>query len=143
MKIKSILVCIIFASTGLNAATCLSTAEQKTVNRNHKNSLESYDYVRVDCTNLKLKAICSDSMNVKMLNTMIRMNVWDEENVSRALHRFRDKLESWGMAQTLRDLGIKENELPQIVNNIMSSPRIGMVSKLSAVEVESLLMLAY
>jgi len=43
----------------------------------------------------------------------------------------------------LRDLGIKENELPQIVNNIMSSPRIGMVSKLSAVEVESLLMLAY
>ena len=80
MKIKSIFVCIIFASTELNAATCLSTAEQKTVNRNHKNSLESYDYVRVDCTSLKLKAICSDSMNVKMLNTMIRMDVWDEEN---------------------------------------------------------------
>ena len=84
MKIKSILLCITFASTGLNAATCLSTAEQKTVNRNHKNSLEGYDYVKVDCTNLKLKAICSDPMNVKMLNTMIRMNVWDEENALKA-----------------------------------------------------------
>jgi len=70
-------------------------------------------------------------------------NVWNEENVSRALHRFRDKLESWGMAKSLRDLGIKENELPQIVNMIMTTPRIGMVSRFTAAEVESLLMLAF
>ena len=80
MKIKPILLCIIFASTGLNAATCLSSAEQKVVNRNHKNSLQSYDYVKVDCSNIKLKTICNDPMNVKMLNTMIRIHVWDEEN---------------------------------------------------------------
>jgi len=70
-------------------------------------------------------------------------NVWNEENVSRALHRFRDKLESWGMAKSLRDLGIKESELPQIVNMIMTTPRIGMVSRFTAAEVESLLMLAF
>ncbi|MEN6444557.1 MAG: iron-containing alcohol dehydrogenase [Candidatus Cloacimonas sp.] len=70
-------------------------------------------------------------------------NVWDEENVSRALHRFRDKLEGWGMAKSLRDLGIKENELPQIVKLIMISPKIGMVSQFTAAEVESLLMLAF
>ena len=80
MKIKTILLCIIFASTGLNAATCLSSAEQKVVNQNHKNSLDSYDYVKVDCNNTKLKTVCSDPMNVKMLNTMIKINVWDEEN---------------------------------------------------------------
>ena len=70
-------------------------------------------------------------------------NVWNEENVSRALHRFRDKLESWGLAKSLRDLGIKELELPQLVKLIMTSPRIGMVSRFTAVEVESLLMLAF
>ena len=71
MKIKSMLLCLALTSTGLNAATCLSTAEQKVVNRNYQNSLESYDYIKIDCSN---------PMNVKMLNTMIRMNVWNEEN---------------------------------------------------------------
>lgn len=70
-------------------------------------------------------------------------NVWGEENVSRGVHRFRDKLEAWGMATSLRDLGIRENELQEIVKLIMQSPRIGAVSKFSAADVESLLMLAY
>jgi alcohol dehydrogenase YqhD (iron-dependent ADH family) len=70
-------------------------------------------------------------------------NVWGEENVSRGVHRFRDKLEAWGMATSLRDLGIRENELPEILKLIMQSPRIGAVSKFSAADVESLLMLAY
>jgi len=47
------------------------------------------------------------------------------------------------LAKSLRDLGIKELELPQLVKLIMTSPRIGMVSRFTAVEVESLLMLAF
>ncbi len=70
-------------------------------------------------------------------------NVWDEENVSRGVHRFREKLEAWGLATSLRDLGIRENELPEIVKLIMQSPRIGAVSRFGAADVESLLMLAY
>ena len=90
MKIKPILLCIIFASTGVNAAKCLTTAEQKVVNKNYKNSLDSYDYVKVDCNNTKLKIVCSDLMNVKMLNTMIRMNVWDEENALKTEYTAQD-----------------------------------------------------
>lgn len=90
MKIKPILLCIIFASTGVNAATCLTTAEQKVVNKNYKNSLDSYDYVKVDCNNTKLKIVCNDLMNVKMLNTMIRMNVWDEENALKTEYTAQD-----------------------------------------------------
>lgn len=70
-------------------------------------------------------------------------NVWGEENVSRGVHRFRDKLEAWGMATSLRDLGIKEKDLPEILSLIMTTPRIGAVSKFTASEIESLLMLAY
>lgn len=70
-------------------------------------------------------------------------NVWGEESVSRGVHRFRDKLEAWGLATSLRDLGIRENELPEIVKLIMQSPRIGAVSKFATADIESLLMLAY
>jgi alcohol dehydrogenase YqhD (iron-dependent ADH family) len=70
-------------------------------------------------------------------------NMWGEDNVSRGVQRFRDKLESWGMATRLRDLGIKESELPIILKLIMTSPQVGAISKLNAANIESLLMLAY
>lgn len=82
MKIKPILLCLTFASPGVNAATCLSNAEQRVVNRTYKNSLDGYDYIKIDCSNTKLKKVCSNPMNVKMLNTMTRMNVWDEEDAT-------------------------------------------------------------
>lgn len=90
MKIQLVLLCIIFASSGVNSATCLTSAEQKVVNKNYKNSLNSYDYVKVDCNNKKIKAVCSEPMNVKMLNTMIRMNVWDEENALKTEYTAQD-----------------------------------------------------
>lgn len=74
------LLSLVLASTAVSAQTCLTSAQQKVVNRNYKNSLDSYSYVKVDCSSAKLKTVCSDPMNVKMLNTMIRINVWDEEN---------------------------------------------------------------
>lgn len=70
-------------------------------------------------------------------------NVWGEENVPRGIRRFRDKIEAWGMATSLRDLGIKENELPALLKLIMVSPTVGGISKFNAVDIESLLMLAF
>ncbi len=70
-------------------------------------------------------------------------NTWGEENVARGVHRFREKIENWGLATSLRDLGIKETELTEIVRLIMVTPRIGAVSKFNSNDVESLLMLAY
>lgn len=70
-------------------------------------------------------------------------NVWHEDTPIRAVHRFRDKLESWGLATSLRDLGIKERELPQLLELTMTSPTIGGVHKLTKGEVQALLMLAF
>lgn len=70
-------------------------------------------------------------------------NVWNEDNVPKAVLRFRDKIASWGMATSIRDLGIKERELPQILDLIAVSPRIGAVSKFTRTDIEALLMLAY
>jgi len=70
-------------------------------------------------------------------------NVWNEESVSRAVQRFRDKIAGWGMATSLRDLGIKDGELPQILRLITVNPSVGGLSRFTAQDVEALLMLAY
>jgi len=69
--------------------------------------------------------------------------VWGADSVSMALRRFRGKIESWGLASSLRELGIKESELEKLKELIMVSPRIGAVSRLNDTEIEALLMLAY
>lgn len=70
-------------------------------------------------------------------------NVWGEDSVPRAIQRFREKIESWGMAGSLRDLGIRDKEMPELIKLIMLSPKVGAVSQLSAGDIEALLMLAY
>ena len=62
--------------------------------------------------------------------------VWGEHNVSRALRKFRDKIESWGAATSLRDLGLRENDLPILLEIIMSSRSIGIFSKLGRADIE-------
>ncbi|MCB5270315.1 MAG: iron-containing alcohol dehydrogenase [Candidatus Cloacimonetes bacterium] len=69
--------------------------------------------------------------------------VWNEDNVSLAVRAFRSKLQSWGLATSLRDLSIKPDELDQILEMIMVTPTIGGIFKLSKDDVRSLLMLAY
>lgn len=69
--------------------------------------------------------------------------VWGEHNVNRALRKFRDKIESWGAATSLRDLGLRENDLPILLEIIMSSRSIGIFSKLGRADIEALLMLAF
>ena len=69
--------------------------------------------------------------------------VWGVDSLTTALKLFRDKIRSWGSASCLRDLGIKESELPKLLDLIMISPRIGGVSQFTREDVESLLMLAF
>lgn len=60
-----------------------------------------------------------------------------------AVRRFRNKLHDWGLAGSLRELGIKQNELSTLLDMIMIQPTIGGVFKLNKEEVRSLLMLAF
>ncbi|MCK9558328.1 MAG: iron-containing alcohol dehydrogenase [Candidatus Cloacimonetes bacterium] len=69
--------------------------------------------------------------------------VWNEDTVALAVRRFRDKLQDWGLAGSLRDLGIKQNELSTLLDMIMVQPAIGEVFKLKKDEIRSLLMLAF
>jgi alcohol dehydrogenase YqhD (iron-dependent ADH family) len=69
--------------------------------------------------------------------------VWNEDSIALAVRRFRDKLQSWGMASSLRDLGIKYDELPLLLDMIMIQPELGGVFKLKKEELRSLLMLAF
>ncbi len=70
-------------------------------------------------------------------------NVWGEDSVARALRRFRDKIASWGSATCLRDLGIKESDLPLICDLIVGSRSVGNISKFTRTDIEALLMLAF
>lgn len=70
-------------------------------------------------------------------------NVWQEDSPAMALRRFREKIESWGSAGSLRDLGIKESDLEEIMNILGDTPIMGSLSRFYATEIESLLMLAF
>jgi alcohol dehydrogenase YqhD (iron-dependent ADH family) len=70
-------------------------------------------------------------------------NVWNEDSPSKGVLRFREKIESWDSALSLRDLGLKEEDLPQIMDIISATPILGSISRFGAAEVESLLMLSF
>lgn len=72
-------------------------------------------------------------------------DVWDEDSAASALHKFRAKLEKWEMPCSLRDLNIKDPELPTLTEIILSgSPSgIGGVFKLSKEDLQALLVLAF
>lgn len=70
-------------------------------------------------------------------------NVWDAKSVSHALRRFRDKIAGWGSATSLRDLGIKEADLPVLRDIISHAHPVGKIVKFTPGELEELLMLAY
>ncbi|MDD3143577.1 MAG: iron-containing alcohol dehydrogenase, partial [Candidatus Cloacimonetes bacterium] len=70
-------------------------------------------------------------------------NVHGADSVSRALRRFRDQIEAWGSATSLRDLGFHENQLSQLRDIILLSRGVGRIVKFSAADIEALLMLAF
>jgi alcohol dehydrogenase YqhD (iron-dependent ADH family) len=69
--------------------------------------------------------------------------VWNEDSVASALKRFRQKIGDWGSSTCLRDLGIKDDDLPKIRDIIMASRSVGSFSKFGAADIEALLMLAF
>ncbi len=70
-------------------------------------------------------------------------DVWNADNVSQALRKYRAKIESWGAPTSLRDLGIRESDLPILRNLILDSQEVGKIVRFNADDIESLLMLAY
>jgi alcohol dehydrogenase YqhD (iron-dependent ADH family) len=70
-------------------------------------------------------------------------DVWDEDNVCRALHKFREKISAWGAPTSLRELGIQDDDLPVLLEIITSSGTLGGFSKLERADIEALLLLAY
>lgn len=72
-------------------------------------------------------------------------DVWGEESVAHALHKFREKLEQWGMPGSLRDLGLKDTDLPLLTKLILSAPHrcTSAVFDLDEEDLEALLMLAF
>lgn len=71
-------------------------------------------------------------------------DVWAADCVLSALLKFRDKIRSWGAPNSLRELGIREDELPVLLQNITDQDRIiGAVSKLRPKELEALLQMAF
>lgn len=71
--------------------------------------------------------------------------VWGELNINRALHLFRQKLGKWEMPTSLRDLSLKEEDLPRLVELVFFSgvQEIGGIYKLNQADLKSLLMLAF
>ena len=77
-----------------------------------------------------------------------RFNFWAREvhgsdSVARALRHFRDKIQSWGSATSLSELGIRQSQLPDLRDIILDSGELGKVIKLGPADIEALLMLAY
>jgi len=70
-------------------------------------------------------------------------NVWNEETPSQAVKRFRDKICSWGAATSLRGLGLREQDLSDILEIVLYQKTVGSLFPLTAADIEALLMLAY
>ncbi|MDD4223768.1 MAG: iron-containing alcohol dehydrogenase [Candidatus Cloacimonetes bacterium] len=70
-------------------------------------------------------------------------SVFAADSVAQALHMFRDQIEAWGSATSLRGLCLRENQLPELRDIIMQSRSVGRIFKFSAADIEALLMLAY
>jgi len=71
------------------------------------------------------------------------MEVWGEDSIAMAVKRFRSKIKEWGSASSLRDLGIRQDELPILLDLIMTSLRVGGISRFTREDVEALLLLAF
>ncbi len=69
--------------------------------------------------------------------------VWHEDTPSTAVRRFREKIESWGSALSLSDLGFSNADMEELSDIICESPIIGAMSRFGRTEIESLLMLAF
>lgn len=70
-------------------------------------------------------------------------NVWNHDSSIHAVKSFRQKLKDWELATSLRDLGIKERDLPKLLDIIICGGSVGNEFKLSREDVQAILMLAF
>lgn len=70
-------------------------------------------------------------------------NVWNSDTVADALSAMRTKFKQWQSPIKLSELGIRENELPAIADNIMLAGRFGNMKELNYTDVMEILKIAY
>ncbi|MCX6154867.1 MAG: iron-containing alcohol dehydrogenase [Candidatus Kapabacteria bacterium] len=70
-------------------------------------------------------------------------NVWDADSPETALIAMKEKYQNWGAPVTLRELGIKKEEIPSLVKNTFSNGPIGALAALSFTDVANIFETAY
>lgn len=72
-------------------------------------------------------------------------NVWHAESIEHAIGKMKDKYKSWSAPISLREVGITENEISQIAENAtaIGNGYVGVIRKLSTVDVVNILKIAY
>lgn len=69
-------------------------------------------------------------------------NVWRAKSVEGAVKKMRRKYKSWGAPVRLRELGIREKDIPALVENAMLFPSLGVLKRLNKKDVREILKLA-
>jgi alcohol dehydrogenase YqhD (iron-dependent ADH family) len=69
--------------------------------------------------------------------------VCGEDSVAHALRKCRETLKRWGSPTNLRELGIRDSQLPEIRDLILSYGPVGEIIRFKEEDIEALLMLAY
>lgn len=70
-------------------------------------------------------------------------NIWDCDDIEKAVSKMRAKIESWKGFVRLRDLGIAEDRLGAIAANATTTRSLGKLKVLERSDVESILNIAY
>jgi len=69
--------------------------------------------------------------------------VWAADNPYQAVHMFREKIKSWQHPISLRDLGVTEAQIPEILSLLSQHERIGGIWPLTMDDVEAIFLLAW
>lgn len=69
-------------------------------------------------------------------------NVWNAGTVEEAVKKMKAKYAWWGVATSLRRVGISEAEIPALAENAFQSGRVGQVKQLGKKDIEEILKLA-
>lgn len=68
-------------------------------------------------------------------------NIWNTKEVDDAVARMKAKLHSWGAPTSLRELGISEESIPEIADNVMMKGEFGTIEVLGRDDVIEILKL--
>lgn len=69
--------------------------------------------------------------------------VWNEKNIDKAVEKMKMTFKKWGAPSSLRDLGIRREEIKDIAENASKFRILGRLKKLNKKDIEKILTLAY